>query len=213
MELPRGSCSSPSQPGTLADRSLPKRNRSITSKSARRDTVRQPGIVVWITGLSGSGKTTIARALESSLLRDGHRSIVLDGDDLRSRISKDLGFTREDRIEHTRRIGEIAALISKAGVVTIVALISPFAEARKLARHSCNGKYFFEVHLDVSLEVCEKRDPKGLYKKARSGQISNFTGISSPYEVPRRPELRLQTNLVSPQDCVAAIRRGIDCKL
>jgi adenylylsulfate kinase len=167
---------------------------------------RSAACIIWITGLPGSGKTTIAKALKDSLLGDGKQCILLDGDVLRTGISRDLGYSQEDRSEHARRTGEIAALFSRIGVITIVALISPIARDRKIAKQACASSTFFEIYLDVPLEICEQRDPKGLYKKARRGKILNFTGIDAAYEAPRRPDLRLQTHVLSVRDCTDKIR-------
>lgn len=168
----------------------------------------QRGCVVWLTGLSGSGKSTIASLLEEHLIRSGHLAFVLDGDNVRHGLNDDLGFSSEDRAENIRRIGEVAALFSQAGAITIVSFISPYIAGRKAGRKFVGDGRFIEVYLDTPLEECERRDTKGLYKMARSGEISNFTGIDAPYEVPKNPELVLRTQQVSPQECVEAI---LDC--
>jgi adenylyl-sulfate kinase len=161
------------------------------------------GATLWLTGLSGSGKSTIAGAIERELLSQGVQSYRLDGDVLRTGINKGLGFSPEDRCENIRRISEVAALFADAGVIAIVSAISPFARDRQLARerHAADGLAFFEIYVCTELSVCEARDPKGLYRKARSGQISGFTGIDSPYEAPPAPELRLNAGDLPAREC------------
>ncbi|MCP5025558.1 MAG: adenylyl-sulfate kinase [Actinomycetia bacterium] len=152
-----------------------------------------PGATVWFTGLSGSGKSTVALEVERQLLDTGRPAYLLDGDNVRHGLNGDLGFSDIDRDENVRRLGEVARLMADAGVVVLVPAISPFRASRARARaaHEVAGLPFFEVHLDVPIEVCEQRDPKGLYAKARAGEIKQFTGIDSPYETPETPELRL----------------------
>jgi len=176
------------------------------AESRRRRNLGQQGCVVWLTGLSGSGKTTLARALESVLLREGHPAYVLDGDKIRQGLNRDLGFSPEDRDENIRRIGEVAALFADAGVIAITSFISPYREGRRRARRAAPEGRFLEVFLDVPLSVCEERDPKGLYKKARRGEIEQFTGVSAPYEKPLHPELVLHTDRLSISECVEKIR-------
>jgi bifunctional enzyme CysN/CysC len=147
--------------------------------------------VLWLTGLSGSGKSTIANELEKELYRLGHRTYVLDGDNVRHGLNKDLGFTQEDRVENIRRVAEVAKLMVDAGLIVICTLISPYRADREMARALFQEGEFFEVFVDTPLEVCEARDPKGLYKKARSGELKNFTGIDQQYENPKAPELRI----------------------
>lgn len=151
------------------------------------------GAVVWFTGLSGSGKSTIAQALEHLLVQKGRNAFVLDGDNIRQGLNRDLGFSPADRKENIRRIGEVAGLFSRAGIVAITAFISPYREDRALARRLAPEGRFFEVYLDAPVEACEARDVKGLYKKARAGLIPEFTGISAPYEAPESPDLVLAT--------------------
>ena len=162
-------------------------------KEARRHLNGHTSKVLWFTGLSGSGKSTIANALETTLHKQGIRTYILDGDNIRHRLNKDLGFTDADRIENIRRIAEVARLMLDAGVVVITAFISPFQAERDAARELFDDGDFVEIFVDTPLEVAESRDPKGLYKKARSGEIPNFTGINSPYEVPTDPEFHLHT--------------------
>lgn len=163
---------------------------------------QQKPCVIWLTGLSGSGKSTIANALEGELFRRGHQSYLLDGDNIRFGLNKDLGFSDADRIENIRRIGEVAKLFADAGLIVITAFISPFRSDRNMVRRLLPAGEFYEVHVHAALEVCESRDPKGLYKKARAGQIPNFTGIDSPYEAPDAAELALDTGSLSVQEAV-----------
>ncbi|HJV64241.1 MAG TPA: adenylyl-sulfate kinase [Geomonas sp.] len=161
--------------------------------------------VVWLTGLSGSGKSTIANLLERALVGQGRHTMLLDGDNVRHGLNKDLGFTEAARIENIRRIGEVAKLMTDAGLIVITAFISPFRAEREMVRQLLPEGEFIEVHLSTALEVCESRDPKGLYQKARQGLIPNFTGINAPYEAPEAPQLRLDTGKLSPEECCEAI--------
>ncbi len=158
---------------------------------------------VWITGLPASGKTTIAALLKEHLKSKNIQVIILDGDEIRKTVSKDLGYSPDDRKEHNRRVIEIAKLLVKNGITTIIPLISPYRETREMARKELPN--FVEVYTKASLEACMKRDPKGLYKKAQAGEIQNMTGIQSPYEEPQNPEIILDTEKSSPQDCLAKI--------
>jgi bifunctional enzyme CysN/CysC len=160
------------------------------------------GITVWMTGLSGSGKSTLAYLVEEMLVASGRAAYVLDGDNLRHGLNSDLGFASEDRAENVRRVGEVARLLADAGLVALVPVISPFAADRKMVReaHEQAGLAFIEVFVDAPLEVCEQRDPKGLYARARAGEITDMTGIDSPYEPPEDPNLRLDTEAVSPRE-------------
>jgi bifunctional enzyme CysN/CysC len=146
---------------------------------------------LWLTGLSGAGKSTIANILEKKLCARGNHTTLLDGDNIRHGINRDLGFTATDRVENIRRVAEIAKLMVEAGLITITAFISPFRQEREMARRLMGEGEFVEIFVDTPLEEAEKRDPKGLYKKARAGKIPNFTGIDSPYERPESPEIRL----------------------
>jgi adenylylsulfate kinase len=170
--------------------------------------------IVWLTGLSGSGKSTLAHAVEEQLHRRGCRSYVFDGDNVRHGLCSDLGFSREDRAENLRRIGEMARLFVDAGLIVLAAFISPFqADRDRLRRSVAEGK-FLEVYCRCDLSVCESRDTKGLYRRARAGEVKNFTGISAPYEVPLQPELVLDTDATSLDECVMRVlemlvRRGV----
>lgn len=178
------------------------RHTGHVSVEERARLLGQRGAVVWLTGLSGSGKSTLAYAVESRLVEEGHPAFVLDGDNLRHGLNRDLGFSAEDRDENIRRVGEVAALFAEAGVIAIASFISPYAVARERARERAGRDAFVEIYLDTPLAVCERRDPKGLYKKARAGEIPEFTGISAPYEVPEDPSLRLDTDALSVEACV-----------
>ncbi|MET0081739.1 MAG: adenylyl-sulfate kinase [Sedimenticola sp.] len=162
-------------------------------------------VILWFTGLSGAGKSTIAHAVEESLHQLGCNTYVLDGDNVRHGLCGDLGFSDDDRTENIRRIGEMAKLFLDAGVITISAFISPFKEDRDRARSLVEDGDFVEVHCHCPLDVCETRDPKGLYKKARMGLIKGYTGISSPYEEPENPELKVDTSVMSIDECVTAV--------
>jgi adenylylsulfate kinase len=166
------------------------------SRQDRFTILKQRGATIWFTGLSGSGKSTIAVALEQALYSIGKLSYRLDGDNVRLGINKNLGFSEEDRKENIRRIGEIAKLFGDAGVISLSSFISPYTADRDEVRflHEQAGLEFIEVHVDCSLAVAEERDPKGLYKKARAGEIKNFTGIDDPYEAPKSPEIHLHTD-------------------
>ena len=153
------------------------------------------GGVLWFTGLSGSGKTTLAFELEQRLFTDGFQAYVLDGDNIRHGLSADLGFSHQDRTENIRRVGEVSGLLAQAGIIAISAFISPYRSDRAEARRAA-GDGFHEIYLDASLEVCESRDPKGLYAKARQGEVSDFTGVSAPYEAPDAADLVVQTGVL-----------------
>ncbi len=168
--------------------------------------VTNNGCVVWLTGLPGSGKTTVARLLEAKIRNMGLRIEVLDGDEVRKNLSPELGFSKEDREAHAKRVVYISKLLSQNGIITVVSLISPYREFRKYARDTI-GKNFIEVWVKASVETCRKRDPKGLYKKVEEGKISNMTGIQDPYEPPLNPELILETEKEEPE---ASATRVID---
>ncbi len=151
------------------------------------------GKVIWFTGLSGSGKSTLANTLEVELHKQGKRTYILDGDNVRQGLNKDLGFTDSDRVENIRRIAEVAKLMMDAGLIVMTAFISPFQRERDMAKQLIGEEHFIEVFVDTPIEVCEERDPKGLYQKAREGKLPNFSGISSPYEAPDNPDVRINT--------------------
>mgnify|MGYP003429383531 FL=1 len=176
-------------------------NQSIT-KEKRLTLLNQKPCILWFTGLSGSGKSTIANAVELELFKRGRKTYLLDGDNVRHGLNKDLGFSEQDRIENIRRIGEVAKLFVDSGLIVLTAFISPFKSDRQIARSLVKYDEFIEVFIDTPLEVCEQRDPKGLYKKARDGAIKNFTGISSPYEAPEEPQIHIKTDEHSIQECV-----------
>ena len=165
----------------------------------------QNPVVLWMTGLSGSGKSTIANAVESRLARMNRHTFLLDGDNVRHGLNKDLGFTDADRIENIRRVGEVAKLMTDAGLIVITAFISPFRSERQMVRDMMAPGEFVEVFVDTPLSVAEERDIKGLYAKARSGQLKNFTGIDSPYEAPETPEIHIDTTTMSIDDAAEQI--------
>jgi adenylylsulfate kinase len=165
----------------------------------------QRGATIWLTGLSASGKSTIAVALEKALIERGHLAYVLDGDNVRHGLNKNLGFSPADRTENIRRIAEVAKLFTDCGVLVLTSFISPYRSDRDAARALFAAGDFVEVFVDASLATCEARDPKGLYRKARAGEIPEFTGISAPYEAPERPELVIDTGALSVEASVAAL--------
>ena len=189
-----------------------KHNQSVT-KNDREQLLNQKSFTIWLTGLSASGKSTIANELASTLHKKGHLTYVLDGDNVRLGLNKDLGFSAEDRSENIRRISEVSKLMNESGTIVITAFISPFISDRQLAKEIIGEENFFEVFVDADLETCESRDPKGLYKKAKSGEIKNFTGISSPYESPENPNLILNTSSNSIDECVNLLFKSIQYKL
>lgn len=177
------------------------------SRDDRYQILRQKGVTIWFTGLSGAGKSTVAVALEKALFRHGKLSYRLDGDNVRLGINKNLGFSEADRKENIRRIGEVAKLFGDAGVITLSSFISPYKSDRDEVRelHDQANLKFIEVFVDCSLAEAERRDPKGLYKKARAGEIKNFTGIDDPYEAPSRPEIHLNTDRMTLEEEVQAV--------
>ena len=174
------------------------------TREDREKLLGQQGCVLWFTGLSGSGKSTIAIAVEQALAATGRLVYRLDGDNLRHGLNRDLGFSPEDRKENIRRVAEVAALLADAGVITLVSFISPYRDLRDFARQRV-GDHFFEVYVKASLDTCRKRDPKGLYRKADAGEIKLFTGVSAPYEEPLNPDLVLDTDSGSIADAVKQI--------
>ncbi|HEX5055928.1 MAG TPA: adenylyl-sulfate kinase [Gammaproteobacteria bacterium] len=166
---------------------------------------RQKACILWFTGLSGSGKSTTANALELRLFQMGFHTHLLDGDNIRYGLNKDLDFSQQGRVENIRRVGEVSKLFVDAGLMVLTAFISPFRSDRLMVRELVERGEFIEIYLDTPLEVCESRDPKGLYKKARAGKIKDFTGIDSPYETPEQPELVLHSDRMTVDECVDAI--------
>ena len=186
---------------------------NIDNKCAHSMTVEErsrqighPGCIVWLTGLPAAGKSTIAAELERQLAALKKNVYVLDGDVVRRGLCADLGFSQEDRRENVRRVGEVASLFADAGIICIAALVSPYEHDREVARQAARGSLFVEVYVNAPVEVCAQRDPKGLYTKARAGQLKEMTGVSAPYEQPRQPELEVRTDQVSISDGVARIR-------
>ncbi len=177
----------------------------VVDREARSSLLGQPPTVVWFTGLSGAGKTTIASLVEERLHRLGRATFVLDGDTVRAGLSRDLGFSAADRVENIRRAVEIAALMSDAGLVVLVAFISPFRQDRERARARFAADEFLEVHVHAPLAVAESRDPKGLYARARRGELPDFTGIDSPYDEPEHPDLRVDTTVLSADEAADAV--------
>ncbi|MCG2582815.1 adenylyl-sulfate kinase [Massilia sp. TS11] len=176
-------------------------------------TTQPKGLVIWLTGLSGAGKSTLALQLQAQLRARGHASVILDGDDMRDRLCKDLGFSREDRMENVRRAGEIARLVAQSGVHAIVALVSPYQAARDQVRALMPAGEFLEVFCACPLDVCAKRDVKGLYRRAQAGGIANFTGVSDPYEAPAAPELVLNSAVESVDESLARLLALIEARL
>jgi adenylylsulfate kinase len=191
-------------------------NKNITNQNtvwhtptvSRQDREKLNGhksCILWFTGLSGSGKSTLAHAVEDRLYKLGVRTFVLDGDNVRRGLCKDLGFSHDDRTENIRRIGEVSHLLMQAGVITLTAFISPYIKDRKIVRDLVKPGEFIEIYCDATLDVCETRDVKGLYKKARAGEIPDFTGISSPYEKPENCEIVLDTGHLEVDECVGRV--------
>ena len=178
----------------------------------REKLLNQKGCVIWFTGLSGSGKSTLALEVESRLYQRGHLTYVLDGDNVRHGLNKNLGFSPEDREENIRRIGEVAKLFNDAGVIAMTAFISPYRTDRDNARDLLDEGRFVEVFIDCPLEVCEARDTKGLYQKARAGEIKEFTGISAPYEAPVQPELTVNTASLTLDECTERVIAFLESK-
>ena len=186
------------------------RHEGVISRQDRERLLGQRGCVAWFTGLSGSGKSTVSRVVEQRLTEAGRLVYVLDGDNVRHGLCSDLGFSDADRTENIRRIGHVAALLADAGAIVLTAFISPFRKDRQQVREVVGADDFLEVFVDAPLEVCESRDPKGLYKKARAGEIPEFTGISSPYEPPADPAVHLKTGDLSLDECGAAVQAMLE---
>ena len=182
------------------------------TKAERSDIKSQKPCILWFTGLSGSGKSTVANAVESKLLELNKHTYLLDGDNIRMGLNRGLTFTDEDRVENIRRIGEVSKLFVDAGLIVLTAFISPFQKERDAVRVLVNTDEFIEVFVDTPLAVCESRDPKGLYKKARNGEIPNFTGISSPYEAPKNPEIHIHNDDISIEDAAEQVIDYLETK-
>ncbi|MEM8952189.1 MAG: adenylyl-sulfate kinase, partial [Pseudomonadota bacterium] len=174
-------------------------------KTARAQMNKQKPCLLWFTGFSGAGKSTIANLVEKRLHAMGQRTYLLDGDNVRHGLNKDLGFTDADRVENIRRVAEVGKLMVDAGLIVMASFISPFRSERDLARELFDDHEFIEVFVDASIEACERRDPKGLYQRARDGKIPNFTGISSPYEPPEKPEIHLHTEQLTPEEAAELV--------
>ena len=181
----------------------------ILSKSDKEQQLKQRALVIWMVGLSGSGKSTLARSFEQNLHKAGYMTQLLDGDNLRVGINNNLGFSEEDRIENIRRAAEVSKLFANCGIITICSLISPTKEIRNMAKNIIGKEQFYEVFVNCPLEVCEQRDVKGLYAKARRGEIKDFTGISAPFEEPESPELELRTDLDNLEICQAKLLQAV----
>lgn len=175
------------------------------SRQRRSEQKNQKPAVLWFTGLSGSGKSTIANAVDELLVQNNNHSYLLDGDNVRMGLNKGLSFSEADRIENIRRIGEVSKLFVDSGLLVLTAFISPFKADRKQVHELLGDGEFIEIFVDTPLEICEQRDPKGLYEKARKGEIADFTGISSPYEAPEQPEIHLKTAEYSIEDCARQV--------
>ncbi|MCR4290658.1 MAG: adenylyl-sulfate kinase [Candidatus Scalindua sp.] len=182
------------------------------TKEDRKKLLNQKGATIWLTGLSGSGKSTIAVELERALIENKHQAYILDGDNIRHGLNKNLGFSPEDRTENIRRIGEVAKLFTDANIITIAAFVSPYREDRQNVRKLLDNSEFIEIYVKCSLEVCETRDTKGLYKKARAGEVKDFTGISAPYEEPLRPEITIDSSKLSVEESTRSILNYLEAK-
>lgn len=185
-------------------------HKPLVSRVDRETRNRHRGAVIWITGLPSSGKSTLAHEVERRLFELGCNSYVLDGDNIRHRLNQDLGFSPEDRRENIRRIGEVANLFTEAGIIVLTAFISPYQEDRDQARALNEPGSFFEVFCKCSIDECERRDPKGLYKRARTGEIAEFTGVSAPYEEPCNPEIVVEADNYSVEECAEKILQYLE---
>ena len=182
------------------------------TKDDRIKLLSQKGVTIWLTGLSGSGKSTIAVEIEHALIENKHQAYILDGDNIRHGLNKNLGFSPEDRTENIRRIGEVAKLFTDANIITITAFISPYRQDRDNVRKLLKDGEFVEVYIKCPIDVCEQRDTKGLYKKARAGEVKEFTGISAPYEEPLNPELTIDTSTMTVDESTRAIVQYLEQK-
>jgi len=185
---------------------------SHLNKEQRSQLKNQKPCILWFTGLSGSGKSTIANALEAKLYELKYHTYLLDGDNVRHGLNRDLGFDDASRVENIRRIGEVAKLFVDSGSIVLTAFISPFISDREIVRELVEAGEFIEVFIDTPIEVCQQRDPKGLYQKALAGEIKNFTGIDSPYEAPNKPEIHIQTNKITIEEAVNKIVEYLQSK-
>jgi adenylylsulfate kinase len=191
-------------------------HETMVSRADKEKILNQKGCVLWFTGLSGSGKSTVACTLEHALASRGKTTVLLDGDNVRHGLNKNLGFSPPDRVENIRRIGEVSKLFADAGIITLVSFISPYLKDRESVRERC-GEDFNEIYMKIPISVCEERDPKGLYKKARAGQIKGFTGIDDPYEEPTSPEITVTVqdesgNMQSPEKMASKILNFLEKK-
>lgn len=191
-------------------------HETMVTRVDKERILNQKGCILWFTGLSGSGKSTVACTLEHALASVGKTTVCLDGDNVRHGLNKNLGFAPEDRVENIRRIGEVSKLFADAGVITLVSFISPYLKDREAVRERC-GEDFNEVYMKIPISVCEERDPKGLYKKARAGELKGFTGIDDPYEEPTNPEITVTVQdengaMLSPEDIASTILKFLDKK-
>ncbi|GJM35399.1 MAG: adenylyl-sulfate kinase [Saprospiraceae bacterium] len=182
----------------------------LLNRADREERLNQRSKVFWFTGLSGSGKSTLAQALERRLFNEGYFPQVLDGDNIRTGLNKNLGFSAEERTENIRRIAELGKLYLNSGIVTIISFISPTREIRQMAKTIIGEADFLEIYINASLEACEKRDVKGLYKKARAGEIKDFTGIDAPYEAPENPALEIRTDQLDLHDSISSLYNFIE---
>lgn len=194
------------------DRNLFSHSGAVTAID-RAAVLGQKPLTIWLTGLSASGKSTLAYALEAALLASGKACYVLDGDNVRQGLNKDLGFSDGDRAENIRRVAEVARLMNEAGLIVITAFISPFAADRALAKTVIGADRFVEVYLNTSIEVCEARDPKGLYKKARAGQLTQFTGVSQAYEAPKCADVSIDSGLSGVEESVSRLLTSLALRL
>ena len=187
-------------------------HNTTISKEDRSQLLKQKPFVLWFTGLSASGKSTIANLVEKEMIRRSYKTYLLDGDNVRHGLNKDLGFDEESRVENIRRVGEVSKLLLESGIIVLTAFISPFKSDRDLVRSLFKEGQFLEVFIDSSLKVCESRDPKGMYAKARNGDIKNFTGIDDPYEKPKNPEIHLRTDEMSLEEEIKAVTDHLELR-
>jgi adenylylsulfate kinase len=183
------------------------------SKAQRGELLKQQAKLIWFTGLSGSGKSTLAVQLEAQLFAKGYKTYLLDGDNIRTGLNKDLSFTDEARVENIRRIGEVAKLMLDSGIIVLSAFISPFKSDRDQVKKIVGNENYIEVFVDTPIEICEQRDVKGLYKKARAGEVKNFTGIDSPYERPENPDIAIPTHEVSVDESLTLLMKLVEPKV